>query len=71
MIGPFNYVQKMKNYDPDNWPKCTSSSTGSQLTLVSQLPTNRQRHTEVICEFLLSIPGSLTQVKKCFWCTGK
>lgn len=68
MIGPFNYVQKMKNYDPNNWPKCASSNiVGSQQTFVSQMPANRQKHTEVICEFLLSIPGSITEVEEfCF-----
>lgn len=53
VIGPFNYVQKTMNYDPQHWPRCLSAGACQQATLVTRMSEYRQQHVELTCELML------------------
>ena len=53
VIGPFNYVQKMANYDPQHWPRCVSAGASQQSTIVTRMAEYRQQHVELMCELML------------------
>ena len=53
MIGPFNYVQKTTNYDPQHWRQCLTAGPSQQATILTRMSEYRQQHVELICELML------------------
>ena len=53
VIGPFNYVQKTMNYDPQHWPRCLNATASQQATILTNMSEYRHQHSELICELLL------------------
>jgi hypothetical protein len=53
VIGPFNYVTNLKTFDKQHWPRCTDGSISRQATLLSNMVTYRQQHSELICELMM------------------
>lgn len=52
VIGPFNYVQKLPNFDRQYWPKCLDGTPSRQSTLINNMAVYRQQHTDIICELM-------------------
>jgi len=53
VIGPFNYVQKTANYDPQHWRQCLTAGSSQQATILPRMSEYRQQHVELICELML------------------
>jgi len=52
VIGPFNYVQKTVNYDPQHWRQCLTDASSQQATILTRMTEYRQQHAELICELI-------------------
>jgi len=53
VIGPFNFVEKTANYDPQHWPRCLSAGASQQATILAHMSEYRQQHAELLCELML------------------
>jgi len=53
VIGPFNYVEKTANYDPQHWPRCLYVGASQQATVLNHMSEYRQQHAELMCELML------------------
>jgi len=53
VIGPFNYVQKTANYDPQHWRQCLTAGPSHQATILTRMCEYRQQHVELICELMM------------------
>jgi len=53
VIGPFNYVQKTANYDPQHWPRCLSAGVSQQASILTRMPEYRHQHVGLMCELML------------------
>jgi hypothetical protein len=58
VIGPFNYVQKLPNFDRQHWPKCTDGIASRQSTVINNMAVFRQQHADIICELMSHSTGS-------------
>ena len=53
VVGPFKYIERTPNYEPEKWEKCASASVSSQAELLKNMSEIRQQHTHLVCELAL------------------
>ena len=53
VIGPFNFVEKTANYDPQHWPRCLSAGASQQATILMHMSEYRHQHVGLMCELML------------------
>ena len=65
MIGPFKYIEKTPNYDPEKWPQCNSVKDSTQKELLKVMPQLREEYVELMCD--LATNGTNLQFYNSVW----